>query len=73
MKLPKQYNLYKINEHLEKLAKYAQVISCEWDGLAEDLVCKYNLVYLKDMNAIITHLELALDEVLKLPGVSDER
>lgn len=74
MKLPAQYNLYKINEQIDALENLATRLADEeysalW-GIEE--MIQQNEVILRQMTAIITHLELVVDEVLKIPGVSDE-
>lgn len=67
MKLPKSFNLYKHNEYTDKLTTLSQNISKDC-GDYRDIknICEINLKNLKEMLAIIVHLELALDEVLKL-------
>ncbi len=69
MKLPEKMNLYKHNESLEDLHTVAQMLlmphqdKADWKDVK--IICTDNLRRLKKISAIITHLELAIDEVLK--------
>lgn len=73
MRLPKEFNLYKINEYLGDLLELATKTD-EYNNAKYSVeeICIANLLNLKVMHAKILHLELAIDEVLKVPGVSDE-
>ena len=72
MKLPQQYDLYQHNRYCDEL--YGIALELNHPLWSTDIkgVCMENLLLLKKLSAIITHLELAIDEVLKVPGVSDE-
>ncbi len=73
MKLPKEYDLYHHNAYLERARSLIENLAWDWNQTwATNEICARNLEQLKDLSAIITHLELAIDEVLKVPGVSDE-
>ncbi len=73
MRLPEQYNIYKINEYLDMAHQITASLS-DWNDSKYSVteICIANLLNLKSLHAKIMHLELALDEVLKLPGVSDD-
>ena len=79
MKLPEEYNLYKHNEYLDDLFGWANNLMAagylrepgESPASIKE-ICDNSLRALRQMSTIITHLELVIDEVLKLPGVSDD-
>jgi hypothetical protein len=73
MKLPKSHDLYNINKQLDNLAIIAASLNYEHmqDSIIQQ-ICEDNLINLRKVNAIIIHLELAIEEVLKVPGVQHE-
>jgi len=74
MKLPHKFDKYSHNSQMDKLNSL--VTNLTWDCGSKECnikqICTDNLERLKKISAIITHLELVIDEVLKVPGVSDE-
>ena len=67
MKLPPKHNLYEINKHITRLFEAALEINCAWSTGHKDIekICADNLRNLRKISATVTHLELAMDEVLK--------
>lgn len=79
MKLPKDFNLYSYNENLDSLnIETNKLVENPW-YLADDErlsitdICNDNIMILDKMRAIITHLELVTDEILKLQGRKVDR
>lgn len=71
MKLPKEYNLYKHNEYGDELYNnVCALIEAHKNDYTLSEICYQNLSLLKSIHAKILHLELALDEIIKL---SEER
>lgn len=67
MKLPKRLDKYQHNAQIEKLYKLAVDLKHEHDPLmGVDYFCEENLKVLKKINAIVIHLELAIDEIMKM-------
>lgn len=74
MKIPDNINLYRYNQNLEELYFHAEkLVEDDWMLLAEERlsitdICNQNMMILDTMRAIILHLELVTDEILKLQG-----
>lgn len=67
MKLPKECDIYKINDYLEQLFVVAAELSQEhMHDLKVNDICERNLINLTRLSAIIVHLELAIDEVMRI-------
>ncbi len=77
MKLPKEDNLYKLNEGIDKLHDWASLFRMEYTRTKHKSsvwqTCQENLRIIRNMHDVISYLELAIDEVLKVPGVSDDK
>lgn len=74
MILPEEFNLYKINETIESALNAMEDLACSiyaGNVTIKDM-CEDNLKIIQVLHDKLTHLELAIDEVLKVPGVSDE-
>ncbi len=74
MKLPDDSNLYSYNENLDDLhLETNKLIQTSWylsddNQLSVTDICNDNIIILDKMRAIILHLELVTDEILKLQG-----
>ena len=67
MKLPKTHNKYKFNKVAEELHESATSLALEYANSYEiDEICRANLLLIKIIHAKIMHLELALEEIMKL-------
>ena len=72
MKLPDYYDIYSHNKYLDKLVFETKHLAEELPpmlGVTEkgkDNICTNNLRQVKALQAILTHLELALEEILHL-------
>lgn len=67
MKLPKVMDKYQHNAQIEKLYKLAYDLNQPNSQLlAPDYFLEENLKTLKKINAIVIHLELAIDEIMKM-------
>lgn len=66
MKLPKDYNLYKHNEILDQLETDVAILRVRYTSFSVDQIVANNLEKLKKIEAKITHLQLALEEIGKL-------
>ncbi len=73
MKLPKDYDLYAHNKQIDNLNIIAASLAFDYckDTFVKD-ICDSNLINLRKLSDIIMHLQLVCEEVLKVPGVSDE-
>ena len=68
MKLPEEYNLYEYNKYTDEILEGVHTLACAgWDDRWDVFkVCENNLKQLKSIQAKIIHLELVLDEIIKL-------
>lgn len=67
MKLPKHLDKYKHNAQIAKLYVLAHELTepAEDGALLAD-ICEHTMQVLKKINAIVIHLELAIDEIMKM-------
>lgn len=66
MKLPEKYNLYKCNQIMDELETDIGILRVRYNSYSVEDVCKTNIDKLKKIEAKITHLQLAMEEIGKL-------
>ncbi len=73
MKLPDKNNKYKHNEYCDEVFRLARVLAHGDHNHPHTIkeICEKNWLTIKAIHAKILHLELVIDEVMKLSEVSD--